>query len=194
MEQVDIISLFQTVLVPVLMISGIGLFILIIQTRYGRVVDRIRAINNERLELIKESITRRITKSERIWVEYRLQDLQKQVTILVERGKLLKDSLRFTFISIFSFIISSLLLFFEQITQIPLSSVVLICFTFGMILLFLTCINIIKEVTSSYKAVMYDIDTHVPKEYRLKTKLGTFGNLEKKNATPEINESENSLR
>ena len=51
-ESADVIGLFQSVLVPVLMISGIGLFILLIQTRYGRIVDRIRSINYERLELI----------------------------------------------------------------------------------------------------------------------------------------------
>ena len=178
-EQVDILSLFQTVLVPVLMISGIGLFILVIQIRYGRVVDRIRTINNERLELIKRSIMERISKAEKTWVDYRLQDLQKQMSILVGRGKLLKDSLRFTFISIFTFIISSLLLFIELITEMPLSSVILIVFTSGMILLFLTCINIIKEVASSFSAVMYDIDTHVPREFRITTDLGTFGNLKK---------------
>lgn len=177
--QVNIIQLFQTVLVPVLMISGIGLFILIIQTRYGRVVDRIRTINNERLELIKRGLLKKISNKEKIWNDYRIQDLQVQIPVLVKRGKLLKDSLRYMFISIFTFIISSLLLFIEQIFQLSLSTSVLVCFSFGMVLLFLTCINVIKEVTTSYKAVMYDIDTHVPREYRIKTESGTLGDLKK---------------
>jgi len=163
------------------MISGIGLFILIIQTRYGRVVDRIRAINNERLELIKEAIIKKISKKEKIWNNYRLHDLQQQMSILVKRGKLLKDSLKFMFISILTFIISSLLLFIEQITKVPLSVIVLLLFAFGMIMLFLGGVNTIKEVTSSYNAVLFDIDTHVPKEYRLKTEFGVLGDLQTKN-------------
>jgi len=174
----NLIGLFQTVLVPVLMISGMGLFILIIQTRYGRVVDRIRAINNERLDLIKRSVTKRASKIEKIWNDYRLQDLRKQMTILVKRGKLLKDALKYMFISIFTFIISSLLLFIEQVTEIPISVAVLLSFSVGMLMLFMACVNAIKEVAGSFEAVMFDRDTHVPKEYRVKTDFGTFGNLE----------------
>ncbi len=49
-------KLFQTALVPVVMFSGNRLFLLIVQTRYGRIIDRIRITNNERLELIKNDI------------------------------------------------------------------------------------------------------------------------------------------
>ena len=176
---IDIIDLFQIVLVPVLMISGIGLFILVIQTRYGRVVDSIRAINNERLELIKKTVIKKVSKVELQWNNYRLEDLQKQVTILIRRGKLLKDSLQLMFISIFTFILSSLALFIDSITKISLSLIVLIIFSLGMAVIFISCINIIIEVTSSFKAVIYDIDSHVPEKYRFKTKYGIFGDLEK---------------
>ncbi|MCW4033568.1 MAG: DUF2721 domain-containing protein [Candidatus Bathyarchaeota archaeon] len=182
LESVDVIGLFQSVLVPVIMISGIGLFILIIQTRYGRIVDRIRSINYERLELIKSSIIRKISKTEKIWNNYRLQALQEQMSILVKRGKLLKYALQFMFISIFTSIFSSLLLFIEQITKIPMSSLILILFSIGMIMLLMACINVIREVTSSYKAVIFDIDTHVPEKYRIKTELGVLGHLEKDNS------------
>ena len=181
-ESVDVISLFQSVLVPILMISGIGLFILLIQTRYGRIVDRIRSINYERLELIKSSIIRKISKAEKTWNNYRLQALQEQMSTLVKRGKLLKYALQFMFISIFTSIFSSLLLFIEQIAKISMSSLILILFSIGMIMLLMACINVIREVAGSYKAVIFDIDTHVPEEYRIKTELGVLGHLEKDNS------------
>jgi len=181
-ESVDVISLFQSVLVPILMISGIGLFILLIQTRYGRIVDRIRSINYERLELIKSSIIRKISKAEKTWNNYRLQALQEQMFTLVKRGKLLKYALQFMFISIFTSIFSSLLLFIEQIAKISMSSLILILFSIGMIMLLMACINVIREVAGSYKAVIFDIDTHVPEEYRIKTELGVLGHLEKDNS------------
>ncbi|MGQ9543370.1 MAG: DUF2721 domain-containing protein [Candidatus Bathyarchaeia archaeon] len=171
LDSIDIIRLFQTVLVPVLMISGIGIFILIIQTRYGRVVDRIRSINNERFKLIRIELTENLSDVEKKWNYYRLQDLQRQIPILVKRGKLLRDSLRFMFLSIFTFIISSFLLFLDQTTGIQTSTVVLAIFTFGMFMVFMACINAIREVSKSFHAVLYDIHTHVPKEYRVKTEL-----------------------
>ena len=177
-NDLDIISLFQTVFVPVLMISGIGLFTLVVQTRYGRVVDRIRAINKERLQLIKSSMAGSISNFEKKWNDFRLYDLEKQMQILVRRGKLLKDSLQFMFISIFISVLSSLLIFVEQIIGIPLNSIVLLCFTFGMLLIFMSCFYILKEVGGSYNAVLLDIHTHVPKEYRVENTLDVDEDLE----------------
>jgi hypothetical protein len=177
---IDIVDFFQRVLVPVLMISGIGLFILVIQTRYGRIVDRIRTLNMERRELIKQTLIKRISKFEKIWNDNRLQCLQEQMAILLRRGKLLKDSLRFMFIVIFSSIASSLILFIEQITKAPLSSIVLSLFVFGIIMLFIACINVIKEVSNSYNAVIYDIDTYTPQKYLVKNKLDLLSIVKEK--------------
>ena len=124
---IDIVTLFQRVLVPVLMISGIGLFILVIQTRYGRIVDRIRILNSERLELIKKEILKKVSKIEKIWNDYRLKGIQEQVTVLIIRGKLLKDALKYMFISIFTAIISSLLLLVEQIIRFSLLLAICFC-------------------------------------------------------------------
>jgi hypothetical protein len=177
-ESIDIVTLFQRVLVPVLMISGIGLFILVIQTRYGRIVDRIRTLNSERLELIKKEVLKKVPKIEKIWNVYRLKGIQEQVTILIIRGKLLKDALKYMFISIFTAIISSLLLLIEQIISFSLMLIILALFTLGMVMLFLACINVINEVSKSYQAVIYELDTHVPDQYRIETKFGKLGDLE----------------
>ena len=178
-DSLDITQLFQTALVPIVMFSGIGLFLLIVQTRYGRIVDRIRIINNERLGLIKDDIFKEVTKIEKKWNTYRLQGLQQQVSILILRGKLLKNALQLMFLAIFTSILSSTLLFIEQIAGISVSTIVVLLFATGMIMLFIACLYILREVTQSYSAVMYDIDTHVPKEYRIKTGFGIMGDLEK---------------
>lgn len=193
-ETFGIIELFQTALVPILMFSGIGLFILIIQIRYGRVVDIIRTLNNERLELIKKDIMSNISKIEKKWNDYRLQDLQKQVSILVKRGKLLKNALQFMFLAIFTSILSSSLLFITQLIGMSLATVIVLIFAFGMVLVFIGCLFVIKEVTSSYSAVMFDIDTHVPREYRLKTEFGVLGDLEEGRKLEESDEKTKRAR
>ncbi len=168
METVDVVKLLQTVLVPVLAISGLGLFILVVQTRYGSIISRIRVLNNERLDLIKKALMKEQSEFEKTWNDNRLKDIQEQMIILVKRGRLLKNSLEFIFIAVFTFIISSLLLLTEQIARIPVSLLVLTFFTLGLVMLFMTCVNLVREVRSSYNAVMLDIATNVPDEYRIK--------------------------
>ncbi len=174
-ESIDVVSMFQRVLVPVLMISAIGLFILVTQTRYGRIVDRIRRINCERRNLIKKILIKRTSKSEKIWNENRLQNLQEQISILVGRGQLLKDSLKFMFIVIFTSITSSLLLLIEQLTKTKLSLAIMGVFLLGMVMLFVACINVIKDVGKSYDAVIFDIDPYAPQKHSLGNNLGIMG-------------------
>jgi hypothetical protein len=155
------VDLFQTVLVPVLLINGVGLFLLVLQTRYGRIVDRMRTLNHERRNIVKSKILSR-SEIEKTWDQNRLSDIDEQMKILVRRGKLLKDALKYMFIAIFASIIASFLLFIEMLTTVKLTLVVLFLLLFVMIMLFVAGVNGIREVTSSYTAVMFDIDTHAP--------------------------------
>ena len=159
----DIVGLFQTTFVPVLMISGIGLFTLIIQTRYGRIVDRIRAINAERLELLKAIAIKEISETEIVWNQNRLDRLEEQMSILVKRGKLLKNALQFMFVSVFTSIISSLLLFIQYILGMLMTLPIIISFTIGMVLIFMGSINTLREVATSYDAVVLDTQTIEPR-------------------------------
>ncbi len=158
-DQVDIVRLLQTVLVPLLGISGLGLFMLVIQTRYAGAINRVRALNSERLELVRKTLVGIVSETEVNWNKNRLIDIQNQISILVKRGKMLRDSLQFIVVSVLTFIISSLLLFVDQITRISLSIEIMAIFAFGMLMLFLSCVNIIREIRSSYNAVLLDVST-----------------------------------
>jgi hypothetical protein len=158
-ESTDLLSLLQTTFVPVLMISGIGLFTLIVQTRYGRVVDRIRAINVERLELMKAMAMKKISDTDMVWNENRMEDLEGQMSILLKRGKLLKNALQFMFVSVFTSIISSLLLFIQSMVGTSMTLPIIAFFTAGMILIFLGSVNTLREVATSYDAVVLDTKT-----------------------------------
>ena len=158
-DQVDIVRLLQTVLVPLLGISGLGLFMLVIQTRYASAINRVRALNSERLELVRNTLVGTVSETEVNWNKNRLIDIQNQISILVKRGKMLRDSLQFIVVSVLTFIISSLLLFVDQITRISLSIEIMAIFAFGMLMLFLSCVNIIREIRSSYNAVLLDVAT-----------------------------------
>ncbi|MDP2907798.1 MAG: DUF2721 domain-containing protein [Nanoarchaeota archaeon] len=163
-----VVKLLQAVLVPILTISGLGIFILVVQMRYSGVISRIRVLNGERLDLIKKSALKETRGTEKKLDDYRLKDIGEQLQTLAKRGKLLKNSLELIFIAVFTFITSSLLLLIEQTTKIPVSLLAIISFGLGLIMLFAAGIILIKEVRSSYNAVMLDIATRVPDEYNIK--------------------------
>ena len=168
MESILIVKILQTVMVPLLAISGLGLFILVVQTRYMSLTTRMRALNSERLALIRNAIVKEMAEVEQNWDKNRLKTIEEQLSILKKRGKLLKDALQYIFIAVLTFIFSSVLIFVEHIAKIQASFLILVVFPFGLAMLFLTCINMVREVRSSYRTVMLDLGTRVPEEYRLK--------------------------
>ena len=159
------VKLLQTVIVPILTISGLGIFILVVQMKYSAVINRIRFLNSERFDLIKKSATKETSRIVKKMNDNRLKDIHQQLQTLAKRGKLLRNSLVLIFVAIFTFIMSSILLMIEQTTGIPVSSLAIISFGLGLLMLFAAGIILIIEVRKSYSAVMLDIATRVPKEY-----------------------------
>lgn len=76
----DFINILQATISPVVMISGTGLICLVIQTRYGRIVDRIRQLIHEQQKLQQEA---KELKS-KINVN-RLENIDLQIELLLNR-------------------------------------------------------------------------------------------------------------
>jgi Na+/melibiose symporter-like transporter len=132
---------------------------MIIQTRYARVVDRIRIINAERLELVKALAMNDISDIETVWNENRMEDLESQISILLRRGKLLKNALQFMFLSVFTSIISSLLLFIQYMVGTSMTLPIIALFSVGMVLIFMGSICTLKEMGKSFAAAVLDTKT-----------------------------------
>jgi hypothetical protein len=132
---------------------------MIIQTRYARVVDRIRIINAERLELVKALAMNDISDIETVWNENRMEDLESQISILLRRGKLLKNALQFMFLSVFTSIISSPLLFIQYMVGTSMTLPIIALFSVGMVLIFMGSICTLKEMGKSFAAAVLDTKT-----------------------------------
>jgi len=158
MLDVDTIAqLLQTTVTPIIAISGLGLFILVVQTRWVAITDIIRTLNRERLDLSRDLATGRLSGGEGAWAEARMANLQEQITILERRGTLVKDALQYIFIAILLFVIASLVMLASQTFDVNLSSVVLLLFVLGLLMVFLTCTNLVREVRTSYEAVEIEL-------------------------------------
>jgi len=164
-EMLDLASLiqfFQATLVPVVMISGIGLVTLIIQTRYSRVVDSARRLNQERLRLINSLAQMEGSGSakQRVLTGYRLDDIETQIGLLVKRGRILKYSLFSMFTAVFVFIFTSFLIMLQMLAQLTfLVEVIAMSFLVGMFLLLAGGLFVVHDIIYSYDAVLIDLRT-----------------------------------
>lgn len=149
----EIISLIQATIAPDVLISGCALLCLVIQTRYGRVVDRIRLFNQEHFDL------GRTKSSSKYGVNYekRIEEIKTETAMLVKRGNFLKLSLFGLFSAILGFILTSFLLFSAYLLNVSdLYSVVIVIFSASLLLLIVGIMFAIREVAVSYAAVIHE--------------------------------------
>jgi hypothetical protein len=158
MLDVDTIAqLLQTTVTPIIAISGLGLFILVVQNRWVAITDTIRALNRDRLGLSREHAAGGMSEAEGAWAEARMANLREQISVLERRGALVKDALQYIFLAILLFVIASLVMLISQTFDLNLSHVVLLLFVLGLLMVFLTCTNLVREVRTSYEAVEIEL-------------------------------------
>jgi len=140
-----LIPFLQACITPVALISGVGILVLTLTNRLGRIVDKIRLL---RSELEKESVMRE-------------DDKKFQIKILYKRAKLIRTSIALITLSI---ICSSLIIpvlavsilggFDIQVFGYLFFSISIVSFIFSAIFFF-------SDVTLSLKAIKLEIKEHI---------------------------------
>jgi len=132
----DLLSILQASLVPAIMLSGAGLISLSLQSRYGRVIDRIRIFHYEILK--KDKISK---------------FAEQQLDILIRRGKLLRNSMFGVLLCILFAVLTTIFLLINSIFNV-FHSLVLIFFSISLISLLMAMLFAVIEIFISYDAVL----------------------------------------
>ena len=149
----EIISLIQATIAPDVLISSCALLCLVIQTRYGRVVDRIRTFNQEHFDLRKSKSSSKYGAD----YEKRIEEIKIEIAMLVKRGNFLKLSLFSLFSAILGFILTSFLIFLAYLLNIAgIYPASIVTFSIGLLLLIAGVMYAIREVSVSYAAVIHE--------------------------------------
>lgn len=150
----NLIALIQATIAPAVLISGCALLCLVIQNRYGRVIDRIRIFNQEHFELRKnKSSSKHGTDYEK-----RIEEINIEVGMLMKRGNYLKLSLFSLFSGILSFIVTSFLLFSAYLLEAAtIYPVVIATLSIGLLLIIIGVLYAVREVAVSYAAVVHEV-------------------------------------
>ena len=124
-----IFSVIQAMLSPAVMISCSGLLLLALTPKLGRVIDRIRLLNQEKTSIAKKQ------KLEDIDHE-RLDSIEQQIKMLVFRAQLLKRSSGAVMLAILFFVVTSAFIGIASVTSFGAVTFTLVAFMLGMLFVF----------------------------------------------------------
>ena len=137
MSLADLIPTLQLAIGPVILISGVGLLLLSMTNRFGRVIDRSRALTRE-LHGASEADRDRLV---------------AQLRILTTRARLVRAGIA---LAAFSVLLAALLvisLFLGALLQLGIASVIVTLFVLCMLSLIASLLLFISDINLSLKAL-----------------------------------------
>jgi VIT1/CCC1 family predicted Fe2+/Mn2+ transporter len=158
MDLPELLNLIQATIVSVVMISSSALICLIIQQRYGRIVDRLRKLISDQRELRQIRNSNKTNQIDEKLIIGRLQNIDVQIELLLNRGLKLKRALLLNFSAVFAFIFTSFLILVGSVI-FPTKIIALVAMAFfcGMFLLLVGTILTVNEIANSYDAISKEV-------------------------------------
>lgn len=155
--QLDAVSIIQLMLAPAVMISACGLLLLGMNNRYSLVVNRIRLLNEEKRRLLIKVGEKPPTTDENI----RLESIAKQISSLVFRVKLVRNSVLSYVSAVGLFVLTSLLLGVSSFMPIfKLNYFIISTFLLGMISVLTGVIFAGFETKKGYDIIKFEVSAH----------------------------------
>jgi hypothetical protein len=135
----SVVQILTASIAPVIVISGVGLLLLSITNRYGRAIDRARALMDELEQREPEGA----------WGKH----LEEQLELTHQRARLLRASLTYSSASILFVSLTIVSLFFEQLLALQRDLVAVPFFALCLICLVASMYYSIRDITVSLDAL-----------------------------------------
>ncbi|MGD0583976.1 MAG: DUF2721 domain-containing protein [Bacteroidales bacterium] len=146
METLTIFTKFlQACITPVALISGVGLLLLTITNRIGRVVDRIRQLVGE--------LDHPDAKREKIKTN--------EIQILLKRGKILRNAIAWLLIGMISSCLIIPLLFIMSLLGTDLKMIGTLLFVISILSLLVSLLYFFKDVLYSLHAIKLEASEYI---------------------------------
>ncbi len=139
----NLIELMQSAISPIVLVSGVGLLLLSLTNRLGRVIDRSRHLVQE-IEAGKDTARKHI-----------------QIGILFKRARILRTSITSISFTILFASLMILLLFLGYFTNLDVSTPFTIFFVLAIIGLIFAIIVFLIDVAVSLKALKIQVSDHL---------------------------------
>ncbi|MBX3728047.1 MAG: DUF2721 domain-containing protein [Candidatus Sumerlaeia bacterium] len=145
MQSGQLVQILQGSVSPVVLISGIGLLLLSMTNRLGRVVDRVRGLSRE-LRSASQSDGRKI---------------RRQLRMLARRARLLRTAIMAASISILFVALLILALFAEFLLPISVGGLILLLFAMCIVSLIVSMVVFVDDLAVSLNALWTEIADQV---------------------------------
>ncbi len=133
----DLIPLLQTAIGPVILISGVGLLLLSMTNRFGRIIDRSRILAHEL----------------RSGTDEQRASAQGQVGILWRRAKLIRRAIALAVISVLFAAVMMIVLFLGALEQLAVAGLVTVLFSACLLTLIASLVAFLQEINESLSAL-----------------------------------------
>jgi hypothetical protein len=143
---VQLIRILSASIAPVIVISGVGLLLLSMTNRYGRVIERARDFIKD-LDATQDDARRKL--------------LVEQIRIIYRRARILRLAIILSSTSIFFVAITVLSLFAGQVVGVSADYVSEPCFGLCLLSLLGSLYYFIKDVTISLTALELEIESYI---------------------------------
>jgi hypothetical protein len=140
----QLVPILQLAIGPVILISGVGLLLLTLTNRFGRMVDRSRLLNQE---LESESLA-----------SGEADRLQAQIDILHRRAEILRLSIILGAITVLLVGVLILVLFLSALLKLEAGPLIIVIFCVGQLSLIGSMLAFIRDMNLSLKAVRLEIE------------------------------------
>jgi hypothetical protein len=143
---VQLIRILSASIAPVIVISGVGLLLLSMTNRYGRVIERARDFIKD-LDATQDDARRKL--------------LVEQIRMIYRRARILRLAIILSSTSIFFVAITVLSLFAGQVLGVSADYVSEPCFGLSLLALLGSLYYFIKDVTISLTALELEIESYI---------------------------------
>jgi len=139
----SLIPILQLSISPVILISGVGLLLLTLTNRFGRMLDRTRFIKGEMSRPLKAS---------------EVAGLRAQIDILQRRATILRLSITLAAVTVLLAAVLILVLFLAALLKLEAGLLIVVIFAVGQVALIGSMVAFIREMNLSLEAVRLELD------------------------------------
>jgi hypothetical protein len=142
----DLIPILQIAVGPVILISGVGLLLLSMTNRFGRIIDRSRTL--------AQAIRTGTDDDRRI--------AQGQIPILWRRALLVRRAIAFASVSLLLAAVLVIVLFLGALEHVDIAGLVIGLFSACLLTLIISLVAFIQEINQSLSALKVDLFGSAP--------------------------------
>lgn len=153
-ENISATQAIQLILAPGVMINACGLLLLSISSKFTTVLNRIRALTEEKRKLILRASDQDFSPME----SQRLESVTRQITGLMTRAQFIRNAVSCYFFAVGLFVVTSLTIGIDYFVQVPvLRFLSLATFLVGMITVFLGVVFGVRDTLKGFDVVKFEV-------------------------------------